>query len=243
MALGAMTVVAVSILTATTLLPALIAMLGDRVMPGGVVARVLSFFRRRALAGRTSRPTAERPLLAALDDQRHGPSLDRRDRGQRASALPRDPGALADHRHPGAQPVPQGQRRAGRRRTGLQAGRRRHRPGADRRSVRRPARPRRDRRLHPHGRSDARRQLGRAAGFRRRQRPDPGDAEGAERVRRGGGAGRSPARHGRALDRSWPASPRVKVGGETARSDDVRARSAARCGRSSSSSSPSASSS
>ena len=41
MALGAMTVVAVSILTATTLLPALIAMLGDRVMPGGFVARAL----------------------------------------------------------------------------------------------------------------------------------------------------------------------------------------------------------
>ncbi len=47
MALGAMTVVAVSILTATTLLPALIALLGDRVMPGGIVARVLSFFKRR----------------------------------------------------------------------------------------------------------------------------------------------------------------------------------------------------
>jgi len=47
MALGAMTVVAVSILTATTLLPALIAMLGDRVMPGGVVARVLRFFKHR----------------------------------------------------------------------------------------------------------------------------------------------------------------------------------------------------
>jgi uncharacterized membrane protein YdfJ with MMPL/SSD domain len=45
MALGAMTVVAVSILTATTLLPALIAMLGDRVMPGGVVASVLGFFK------------------------------------------------------------------------------------------------------------------------------------------------------------------------------------------------------
>jgi uncharacterized membrane protein YdfJ with MMPL/SSD domain len=45
MALGAMTVVAVSILTATTLLPALIAMLGDRVMPGGLVARVLRFFK------------------------------------------------------------------------------------------------------------------------------------------------------------------------------------------------------
>ncbi|HEY5709434.1 MAG TPA: MMPL family transporter [Solirubrobacterales bacterium] len=47
MALGAMTVVAVSILTATTLLPVLIAMLGDRVMPGGIVAKVLGIFRRR----------------------------------------------------------------------------------------------------------------------------------------------------------------------------------------------------
>src|SRR4051812_17855408 len=47
MALGAMTVVAVSILTATTLLPALIAMLGDRVLPGGLVGRVEAFFRRR----------------------------------------------------------------------------------------------------------------------------------------------------------------------------------------------------
>ncbi len=46
MALGAMTVVAVSILTATTLLPVLIAMLGDRVMPGGIVAKVLGIFRR-----------------------------------------------------------------------------------------------------------------------------------------------------------------------------------------------------
>jgi RND superfamily putative drug exporter len=47
MALGAMTVVAVSILTATTLLPALIAILGDRVLPGGVVAKLLGVFRRR----------------------------------------------------------------------------------------------------------------------------------------------------------------------------------------------------
>jgi uncharacterized membrane protein YdfJ with MMPL/SSD domain len=46
MALGAMTVVAVSILTATTLLPVLIAMLGDRVLPGGIVAKVLGVFRR-----------------------------------------------------------------------------------------------------------------------------------------------------------------------------------------------------
>jgi uncharacterized membrane protein YdfJ with MMPL/SSD domain len=46
MALGAMTVVAVSILTATTLLPALIAMLGDRVLPGGIVGRGSAFMRR-----------------------------------------------------------------------------------------------------------------------------------------------------------------------------------------------------
>jgi RND superfamily putative drug exporter len=47
MALGAMTVVAVSILTAVTLLPALIAMLGDRVLPGGIVSKALGIFRRR----------------------------------------------------------------------------------------------------------------------------------------------------------------------------------------------------
>jgi uncharacterized membrane protein YdfJ with MMPL/SSD domain len=54
MALGAMTVVAVSILTATTLLPALIAMLGDRVLPGGIVGRAASFFRRRFYRRRTA---------------------------------------------------------------------------------------------------------------------------------------------------------------------------------------------
>ncbi|HEY1356464.1 MAG TPA: MMPL family transporter [Solirubrobacterales bacterium] len=46
MALGAMTVVAVSILAATTLLPTLISYLGDRVMPGGVVAAGLHFIKR-----------------------------------------------------------------------------------------------------------------------------------------------------------------------------------------------------
>jgi uncharacterized membrane protein YdfJ with MMPL/SSD domain len=56
MALGAMTVVAVSILTATTLLPALIGLLGDRVMPGGVVARVLRFFKHSVF--RRPRPAA-----------------------------------------------------------------------------------------------------------------------------------------------------------------------------------------
>jgi uncharacterized membrane protein YdfJ with MMPL/SSD domain len=49
MALGAMTVVAVSILTATTLLPALIAMLGDRVLPGGIVGRIERFIQRTVL--------------------------------------------------------------------------------------------------------------------------------------------------------------------------------------------------
>jgi uncharacterized membrane protein YdfJ with MMPL/SSD domain len=58
MALGAMTVVAVSILTATTLLPALIAMLGDRVMPGGVVGRVERFFQRRFYRRRTTEQVA-----------------------------------------------------------------------------------------------------------------------------------------------------------------------------------------
>src|SRR3954451_418012 len=58
MALGAMTVVAVSILTATTLLPALIAMLGDRVLPGGVVGRVESFFRRRIYRRHTAEQAA-----------------------------------------------------------------------------------------------------------------------------------------------------------------------------------------
>jgi uncharacterized membrane protein YdfJ with MMPL/SSD domain len=55
MALGAMTVVAISILAATTLLPALIAMLGDRVLPGGVVARVLGWV-KRPLQGRRATP-------------------------------------------------------------------------------------------------------------------------------------------------------------------------------------------
>jgi RND superfamily putative drug exporter len=80
MALGAMTVVAVSILTATTLLPALIAMLGDRVLPGGIVARALRFVKHMILrrprpasvatAGpgfwdRWARRVMARPVLAA----------------------------------------------------------------------------------------------------------------------------------------------------------------------------------
>jgi len=59
MALGAMTVVAISILTATTLLPALIAMLGDRVLPGGIVAKALSFIGRPFKGLRRERPERE----------------------------------------------------------------------------------------------------------------------------------------------------------------------------------------
>jgi uncharacterized membrane protein YdfJ with MMPL/SSD domain len=66
MALGAMTVVAVSILTATTLLPALIAMLGDRVLPGGVVGRVERFFKHRVLR----RPVPEPAVAAAAGPSR-----------------------------------------------------------------------------------------------------------------------------------------------------------------------------
>jgi uncharacterized membrane protein YdfJ with MMPL/SSD domain len=66
MALGAMTVVAVSILTVTTLLPALIAMLGDRVLPGGVVGRVERFFKHRLLR----RPLPDPVAVAATGPSR-----------------------------------------------------------------------------------------------------------------------------------------------------------------------------
>jgi RND superfamily putative drug exporter len=64
MALGAMTVVAVSILTATTLLPALIALLGDRVMPGGIVARVLRFFKHSIFRRPKRAATHSAPISA-----------------------------------------------------------------------------------------------------------------------------------------------------------------------------------
>ncbi len=71
MALGAMTVVAVSILTATTLLPALIAMLGDRVMPGGVVARVLRWIKRPFQGSRaTPGHGSESPSISTSFDLR-----------------------------------------------------------------------------------------------------------------------------------------------------------------------------
>ena len=105
MALGAMTVVAVSILTATTLLPALIAMLGDRVLPGGIVGRVDALLQAHGLP-----PPASEPAAAATAD---GPSRfwdgwTRRVMARpwtavigvsRGAAAPRHPGALAGDRH------------------------------------------------------------------------------------------------------------------------------------------------
>ena len=63
MALGAMIVVAVSILTAITLLPVLISMLGDRVLPGGIVAKVLGWIRRPF--GAAAPPPTARPSGSA----------------------------------------------------------------------------------------------------------------------------------------------------------------------------------
>ncbi|HVY96282.1 MAG TPA: MMPL family transporter [Solirubrobacterales bacterium] len=67
MALGAMMVVAVSILTATTLLPALIAMLGDRVLPGGILGRVEGFIAHRVLRRprKAPRPAGASPFWTA----------------------------------------------------------------------------------------------------------------------------------------------------------------------------------
>ena len=75
MALGAMTVVAVSILTATTLLPVLIAMLGDRVLPGGIVGKVTLWARRRFYRRRKpSRPGRSRRSPAPAASGRTGRS-------------------------------------------------------------------------------------------------------------------------------------------------------------------------
>ena len=139
MALGAMTVVAVSILTATTLLPALIAMLGDRVCRAdrGRVSAVVPtrrFYRRRtaeeAIGASCSfwdRWTARvmaHPWTAVIGVSAVLLTL----------AFPLL--SIAD-RDRGARPVPQGQRRAGGQRARLGAARRRRRPGADRRLLRR----------------------------------------------------------------------------------------------------------
>ena len=179
MALGAMTVVAVSILTATTLLPALIAMLGDRVLPGGIVGRVAAFFRRRvfrrrtperaaaAAAGRSAfwerwtRRVMARPWLAVIGVSAR-PALPRRSRCSRSRPAPR-----RSPQFPKDSDVRVGNELASEQLGGgtdpIQIvatfdG------AADR------GRPRRRRRLRRAPSSDPGRQLGRAAGLRRRQR-------------------------------------------------------------------------
>ena len=126
--------------------------------------------------------------------------------GLRGPALPRHPGALAGDRHRGARPVPQGQRRPGRQRTRLRAARRRHRPDPDRRRLRRARRGGADRAAVAGFARGLEATPGRQLG--RRRPPSPADSaliqatpSAAERVRRGHGAGRPPARRLRPGDR------------------------------------------
>ena len=242
-----MTVVAVSILTATTLLPVLIAMLGDRVMPGGIVARVvLGDLQAQAVPGARAAAAAPRgpAFWERWTTRGHGPALDGGDRRQRGAADPGDPAALDRDRHRGARPVPQGQRRAGRQRTRPEAARRRHRPGPDRRLLRR-ARP-----IAPRSRPSSANWPARpgvasvappayaAESVLFQATPSaPSESDADHRP------GRSPARHGRPRRRAQRGRDRRRRRRNRSQPGRPHRRSAARCGRSSSSSSRSASSS
>ena len=176
MALGAMTVVAVSILTATTLLPALIAMLGDRVLPGGIVAKARSLHQAPRLPAGRERPrrrTARRfwvrwttrvmaqPWVAVI--------------GVSAVLLyPGDPGALVETGTEALAQFPKDSDvRVGNELASKQLG-----GGTDPvqivatfgRPGRSPRRPRRGRRLRPHARARRR------ASARSRRRPSPAAA-------------------------------------------------------------------
>ena len=221
MALGAMTVVAVSILTAVTLLPALIAMLGDRVMPGGIVARVLGCIKAPSPGGanRTHEPgtfwerwttrVMARPWLVG-------------DRGGLGPPRPRDPGALDRDRHRGDQAVPEGQRRQGRQRTRLRAARRRHRSRSDHRPLRGRPGPCRGRLVRARARAPP-------PGSPRSPRPSSPAKRSSSRRRRAPAASptpRSPCSTASATRWSRPPTlasvARVDVGGETARGNDIR---------------------
>ena len=219
MALGAMTVVAVSILTAMTLLPALIAMLGDRVLPGGIVAKVLGVFRRRG-----ERPDREAFWVRWTTRVMAHP-VARRDRRLRGPAHPGDPAALDRDRHPGA--------RSSSPRTATCGSATNSPPSSSAAaptrcrssppSTARAARPRRGGRLRPHDRGDPGRQLRRAARLRRRRRPDPGDAERPQRVRRDDRPGLRGCATASCRPPQLSRVATVDVGGETARSQDARA--------------------
>ncbi len=145
MAMGAIVVVAVSILAAVTLLPALMRVLGTRAYTRGRTATVLGAGRpRRALAPaparlhrprRTSAPASgsagptrvmRRPLLFAA-------------RQRRADAGAGHPRAVAGDRRRRAAPVPRGQRDPRGRRAGRAPGRARARPDPTQVLVRAPA--------------------------------------------------------------------------------------------------------
>ena len=118
-------------------------MLGDRVMPGGIVARVAA-----ALLQAQGLPP---PATLAPPARGAGAGAFWERWTARVMAHPwravigvsavllilAIPLLSIETGTAGAQPVPQGQRRAGRQRTRLAAARRRHRPGADRRLLRR----------------------------------------------------------------------------------------------------------
>ena len=134
LAIGAMVVVAIAVLGAVTLLPALIALLGRRVEePGRVVSATGALLRRLA---RRPKPTGRAAVLGALDGHRDAPAgavgRARRDDPARAG----DPGAVAGVRQRRAADVPGGSRGAARRRAGRRAGRaRRVFAAADRRRL------------------------------------------------------------------------------------------------------------
>jgi len=118
MALGAIVVVAIAVLAAVTLLPALIAMLGRRAHERGRVARAVRLLGRgpRARRGSTAPQYAALVLLGALDGSGH-PSAGRHRRPLPGGAAPAcHPGAVAGVRQRRAAPVPCGSRDADRRR-------------------------------------------------------------------------------------------------------------------------------
>ena len=253
MALGAMTVVAVSILTATTLLPTLIAFLGDRVMPGrprrpgsSVPSGAASMAARPAQTTRSRVQRRWRLCFWALCDGRRtgdGPpwvaviGVDSVLLFLAVPLLSIETGTEAVKQFPKGSDVRVGNELASEKLGG----------GADPIQIvaefeARPIAPRSARSSASSSRL-AGCQLGPAAGLSPAESvlfqatsnaPSESDAAQAlvERLR----------------DSVVPSSrlaevATVDVGGETARSDESAPRSAARCGRSSSSSSPSASSS
>ena len=249
MALGAMTVVAVSILTATTLLPALIAMLGDRVLPGGVVAKVLRFVKTASSAAAARRRRDRRRGAASGSAGRAGSW---RGPGPPSSASARScsssPSRCSRWR-PAPQALTQFPKgsdvRVGNELASEQLG-----GGTDPIQIvatfagapaapTAPPSPASPRELEATPGVSARR----AARLRRRQRPDPGDLERPQRVRRGDRRWSSACATPSSRPPPWRGRRPSTSAAKPPAATTSATRSAARCGRSSASSSRSASSS